>query len=220
VRDEIERVRPDVVIFDTGSSMVGDEWGRELKLAVRFLRSLAREYGCAVVVCVHLVKPNRQAKAGKDAPEHGTELSDVMGQWTRQADSVALMARTKDEQIVWTMRKRVPRSTLVLAPSDGTFRVVSAVVGGELGADTRAAVRQQLERGVTTRPSSPRCSMSRAGRCRGTSPRSVTWGRPCRRLSPPMSPRFLREKRHHRHSMSPTSSSDGRPTWRHCRRPL
>lgn len=149
IRGEIEHVRPAVAVFDTGSSMVGEEWGRELKLAVRFLRGLAREYGCAVVVAVHLVKPNRQAKHAKDAPEHGTELSDVMGQWTRQADSVALMARTKDDQIVWTMRKRVPRSTLVLATSEGTFRVVSAAVGGDLGADTRAAVDRLYRQGVT-----------------------------------------------------------------------
>ena len=122
-----------VVIFDTGSSMVGEEWGSELKLAVRFLRRLAREYGCAIIVVVHLVKPNRQAKHRRTRPEHGTDLSDVMGQWTRQADSVALMARTKDEQIIWTMRKRVPRSTLVLAtervaPSESSVRSV----GGEL----------------------------------------------------------------------------------------
>jgi hypothetical protein len=148
IRAEVERFNPGIVIFDTGSSMVGEEWGKELKLAVRFLRALAREYGCAVIVVVHLVKPSRQAKH-KDAPEHGTELSDVMGQWTRQADSVALMARTKDDLVVWTMRKRVPRSTLILAPDGGTFHVITAVVGGELGADTRAKVQAYLAKGVT-----------------------------------------------------------------------
>ena len=149
VASEIERVRPAVAIFDTGSSMVGDEWGKELKLAVRFLRRLAREYGCAVVVCVHLVKPARDGRRGKDAPVHGTEITDVMGQWTRQADSVALMARTKDEHVVWTMRKRVPRSTLVLAPAEGIFTRITAAVGGELGADVREKVRQQLAAGMT-----------------------------------------------------------------------
>jgi hypothetical protein len=148
VRDQIELAHPDVVVFDTGSSMVGEEWGTELKLAVRFLRALAREYGCSIVVCVHLVKPSRQTKR-KDAPEHGTDLSDVMGQWTRQADSVALMARTKDDMVVWSMLKRVPHSVLILAPDSGTFRVVSAVSGGDLGLGTRDLVAHYLAQGVT-----------------------------------------------------------------------
>jgi putative DNA primase/helicase len=151
ILDEVRSIGPGVVIFDTGSSMVADEWGRELKVAVRFLRGLARQYGCGVVVVVHLVKPNRQAKA-KDAPEHGTELADVMGQWTRQADSVALMAATSaPDRIRWTMRKRVPGSMLILAPEGGTFATIQAIDGEELGAATRERVLRAIDAGETDR---------------------------------------------------------------------
>jgi hypothetical protein len=140
VREAIRRAEPAVVIFDTGSSMIGDEWGAELKAAVRFLRGLARAQGCAVVVCVHVVKPSRQGKRGKDTAPHGQELVDVMGQWTRQADSVGLMSETSGGRVLWTMRKRVPRSTLVLVPEAGTFHAIEVAAGEDLGAPTRERV--------------------------------------------------------------------------------
>ncbi len=139
IGEAIERVAPAVAIFDTGSSMVGEEWGAELKAVVRFLRGLARERGCAVVVSVHLVKPNRQAKRGKDAPAHGQELADVMGQWTRQADSVALMSEAGG-RILWRMAKRVPPSTLVLTAEGGAFHALEVAAGEDLGTDTRERV--------------------------------------------------------------------------------
>ncbi len=142
IRTSIERAAPAVALFDTGSSMMGDEWGAELKAAIRFLRGLARQYGCAIVVFVHLVKPAKVAggaKArGKPAPnaQHGTALVDVMGQWTRQADTVALMADAGAERVLWTVRKRAPHSQLVLLAEGGTFNVVQVVAGEDLGVGT------------------------------------------------------------------------------------
>ncbi len=142
IRASIERVEPAVVMFDTGSSMLGDEWGKELKAAIRFLRGLARQYGCAIIVFVHLVKPARVAggaKArGKPEPnaQHGTALADVMGQWTRQADTVALMADAGAQRVLWTVRKRAPHAQLVLRAEGGTFDVVQVVAGEDLGVST------------------------------------------------------------------------------------
>jgi hypothetical protein len=145
IREAIERSRPDVVFFDTGSSMVGDEWGVELKSAIRFLRRLAREYGCAVVVLVHLVKPARPAngrasRKPAEGSQHGTSLADVMGQWTRQADTVALMAPAGAERVLWTVRKRAPHSQLVLRAEGGTFDVLQIVAGEDLGVGTMERV--------------------------------------------------------------------------------
>jgi hypothetical protein len=47
-----------------------------------------------------------------------------MGQWTRSADAVALMADLGDGRVRWTMRKRVPPSSLVLAQAAGLWSVV------------------------------------------------------------------------------------------------
>jgi hypothetical protein len=141
IRTAIEQAAPAVVMFDTGSSMIGDEWGAELKAAVRFLRGLARQYGCAIVVFVHLVKPAKLAggsRRGKPEPnsQHGTALNDVMGQWTRSADTVALMADAGAGRILWTVRKRAPHSQLVLRAEGGTFDVVQVVAGEDLGVST------------------------------------------------------------------------------------
>jgi hypothetical protein len=139
IRAAIERSSPAVVFFDTGSSMVGDEWGAELKAAIRFLRGLARQFGCTVVVLVHLVKPVRAASNGKanrkppEGSQHGTSLSDVMGQWTRQADTVAMMASTGGDRVVWTVRKRAPHSQVVLRAEGGTFDIVQVLAGEDLG---------------------------------------------------------------------------------------
>lgn len=142
IREAIERSSPAVVFFDTGSSMVGDEWGTELKSAIRFLRGLAREYGCAVVVLVHLVKPAKAPANSKatrkpaEGSQHGTSLADVMGQWTRQADTVALMAPAGADRVLWTVRKRAPHSQLVLHAEGGTFDVLQVVAGEDLGVGT------------------------------------------------------------------------------------
>lgn len=149
VLSAVGQVRPSVVIFDTGSSMVGDEWGDPLKAAIRFLRLVARTYHTAIVVCVHLTKPSRAGKATKEPAQHGTELSDVMGQWTRQADSVALMADAGADRIRWTMRKRVPPSTLVLERSEGTFHAVQVIGGEDLGLPLRRRILNVIAAGET-----------------------------------------------------------------------
>jgi hypothetical protein len=119
--------RPDVLMLDTGTSMVDEEWGPELKAAVRFLRRLTVEFGCAVVIFVHLVKPPR----GRDATTraHGSALSDVMGQWTRTVDAVALLADLGGGRANWRMFKKVPKSELVIAQAEGIWKVVH--VGAE-----------------------------------------------------------------------------------------
>ena len=142
IRRSLDRAAPAVAMFDTGSSMIGDEWGAELKAAIRFLRGLARQYGCSIVVFVHLVKPAKAASGAKargkpePASQHGTALADVMGQWTRQADTVALMADAGAQRVLWTVRKRAPHSQLVLHAEGGTFDVLQIVAGDDLGVGT------------------------------------------------------------------------------------
>jgi hypothetical protein len=143
IRGAIEQSAPAVVFFDTGSSMVGDEWGAELKAAIRFVRGLARQYGCAVVILVHLVKPAKAAAGSRPRArkpdgqgQHGTSLADVMGQWTRQADTVAMMAPAGAGRVLWTVRKRAPHSQLVLKAEGGTFDVLQVVAGEDLGVGT------------------------------------------------------------------------------------
>lgn len=127
LREHVAAHRPDVLMLDTGTSMVGEEWGPELKAAIRFLRRLTVEFGCAVVIFVHLVKPPR----GRDATTrmHGSTLSDVMGQWTRTVDAVALLADLGGGRANWRMFKKVPKSELVIAQADGVWKVVH--VGAE-----------------------------------------------------------------------------------------
>jgi hypothetical protein len=63
-----------------------------------------------------------------------------MGQWTRQADSVALMSDAGNGRVLWRMAKRVPASTLVLAPEGGAFHALEIAAGEDLGADTRQRI--------------------------------------------------------------------------------
>lgn len=118
IRAEIEQVHADVAMFDTGTSMTGDEWGREVKAVMRFLHSLP----CTCFVFVHMTKPKEEnGKRGK-VLEHGASLSDVMGHWTRAADSVATMSDLGDEgRVRWRMFKRVPKSSLVLKAENGLW---------------------------------------------------------------------------------------------------
>ncbi len=143
LRTQLAAFRPEVLILDTGTSMVDDEWGPELKSAMRYLRSLTMLFGCAVVLCVHLTKP----VGGRARPSrpHGTLLSDVMGQWTRLADAVALMADLGDGRVRWAMHKRVPRSELVLAQSHGLWTAVH--VGAKLPDPTDVRVLRAIAAG-------------------------------------------------------------------------
>jgi len=56
-----------------------------------------------------------------------------MGQWTRQADTVAMMASTGVERVIWTVRKRAPHSQVVLRSEGGTFDIVQVLAGEDLG---------------------------------------------------------------------------------------
>jgi hypothetical protein len=120
----LEPIHPDLLILDTATAMVGDEWGAELKQAVRYLRGLIRDLGCSIVLTVHLTKPLRDRHGAKGAP-HGSALSDVMGQWTRSSDVVAMMADLGAGRARWTVRKRVPPSQLILAQRGGLWETVA-----------------------------------------------------------------------------------------------
>ena len=120
--------------------MVGDEWGEPLKEAVRYLRSLP----CTVLACVHLTKPPRERHPG----QHGSALADVMGQWTRSADVVAVMADLGAGRARWTVRKRVPPSSLVLAQHAGLWDVV-AVAEDHEAASTDTRVLRAIAAGAT-----------------------------------------------------------------------
>jgi hypothetical protein len=120
---QVDRIRPDLLVLDTGTSMIGDEWGGEMKAAMRYIRSLIVRYECSVAVLVHLVKPSRDRRPND--PAHGSSMSHVMGQWTRVADAVALVADLGEGRLRWEMRKKVPPSTLILVKRAGIFDVVS-----------------------------------------------------------------------------------------------
>jgi hypothetical protein len=142
----------DVLFLDTGGAMVDEEYGPPLKVAVRFLRSLIREHPMlTIVVCVHMVKPLRDAKA---ATVKRRPLSDVMGQWTRQADVVAVMTDLGADRFRWELVKRrgVPKSAGIIdysgglaawvadadaaeevASTDDTIRVLRAIAAGATG---------------------------------------------------------------------------------------
>jgi DNA-binding transcriptional ArsR family regulator len=143
LREQLATHRPDVLMLDTGTSMVGEEWGSELKAAMRFLRRLTVEFGCAVVVFVHLVKPPR----GRDATTrtHGSALSDVMGQWTRTVDAVAVLADLGGGRASWRMFKKVPKSELVIAQAQGIWKVVH--VGAERKVTTDDRVLRAIAEG-------------------------------------------------------------------------
>jgi len=143
LRAELDRLAPDLAILDTGGAMVGDEWGEPLKVAVRFLRSLP----CAVLACVHLTKPPRERSRG--GGQHGSALADVMGQWTRSADVVAVMADLGAGRARWTVRKRVPPSGLVLVQRAGLWDVV-AVAEDHEATSTDTRVLRAIAAGATT----------------------------------------------------------------------
>jgi hypothetical protein len=119
IRRQVATFALEVLFLDTGGSMVDEEYGPPLKGAVRFLRSLIREVpALAIVVCVHMVKPPRGPNVA--APKRRA-LTDVMGQWTRQADVVAVMTDLGNDRVRWELAKRrgVPKSVGILDYSDG-----------------------------------------------------------------------------------------------------
>jgi hypothetical protein len=118
IRGQLTAVKAESVWFDTGGSMIGDEWGEPIKVAFRFLRSLE----ITTYLNVHLVKPQR---GGRGAGDHGSKLSDVMGQWTRQADVVCLVTDLGAERVRMVVKKRVPGQTLILRQASGLWEVVA-----------------------------------------------------------------------------------------------
>ena len=104
IDDQLGRCQPDVLMLDTGTSIVDDEWGPDFKAVMRFLRTLSVRHGCAIVIFVHLTKPARAF--GCSAKRHGASLADVMGQWTRTVDAVALIADLGEGRATWSMRRR------------------------------------------------------------------------------------------------------------------
>jgi hypothetical protein len=122
LEQEIDAIRPGLVILDTGGLMVGDEWGRELKEALRFLRGLAEGMDTAILVTVHLVKPPRDGTPS-DSGRRG--IADVMGQWTRNADVVTVMTDLGDGRCRWESFKRCPKTVLILAQRDGLWDTVA-----------------------------------------------------------------------------------------------
>jgi hypothetical protein len=131
---ELDAIRPAVLVIDTGTAIVGEEWGPEFKAAIRYLRGLTVRFDLAIVIAVHLVKPSREK--GRSRGLHGEHLSDVMGQWGRQVDAVAMLADLGDDRARWTTKKRTTRASLILARDDGLFKVVA--VGEERSSATSA----------------------------------------------------------------------------------
>ena len=144
--DELRRLQPGILILDTAGAMIDDEWGAPLKDGIRFLRSLITEIGCAVVLLVHLVKPAREGKARGG---HGGSLTDVMGQWSRHVDVVALMSDLGADRVRFLVRKRVPPASLVLAKRDGIFDVVAVTTGEEAPASMDDRVIRAIAAGAT-----------------------------------------------------------------------
>jgi hypothetical protein len=125
IRHQVETLDLGVLFLDTGGMMVDEEYGPPLKAAIRFLRSLIREHpGLSIVVCVHMVKPIRGPNL---AESRRRVLTDVMGQWTRQADVVAAMTDLGANRFRWELVKRrgVPPSAGILDYSDGLTRWVA-----------------------------------------------------------------------------------------------
>lgn len=144
VRAELEKVHADVVWFDTGGSMIGDEWGEPMKVAFRFLRSLE----VTVFLNVHLVKPSRTGGRGQST--HGSALSDVMGQWTRQADAVCIVSDLGEGRVKVLVRKRVKPQELILAQRDGLWVVVAQGGATKTRSTTVDKVLRAIAGGLTT----------------------------------------------------------------------
>ncbi len=131
----------DVLFLDTGGSMVDEEYGAPLRGAIRFLRTLLRQYPTlSIVLSVHMVKPSRDPKAttSKRRP-----LSDVMGQWTRSPDVVAVLTDLGADRFRWELVKRrgVARSAGIVDYSSGLTTWVVDVDAAEEVASTSDTIR-------------------------------------------------------------------------------
>jgi hypothetical protein len=145
---EIGRTRPDLLILDTAGSMVADEWGAPLKETIRYLRSLARRFGVAVLLVVHMTKPARNGKPGAGEPVHGSRLTDVMGQWTRSVDVAAIMADLGAGRVRLEIMKRVPHAVLILQRDAGLWRLLTIGESGPARDRTDLRVLRAIEAGA------------------------------------------------------------------------
>jgi hypothetical protein len=117
--------RPDLLILDTATGMVGEEWGAPLKEALQWLRHLAVNQGVAILLIVHLVKPQRD-RSGKRQTTNRS-LSDVMGQWARPVDmAMVVSGASGEDRVHFDVYKRVPKANLVLARAAGIWTVVAS----------------------------------------------------------------------------------------------
>jgi hypothetical protein len=139
-RDGVRRLRamvaahrPDLVLLDTGSAAVDEEYGKDLKEAIRNLTEVMAEFGCAFVVFVHIVKPLRDAKNAYPA----RALHEVMGNWPRRAASVVVLSDLGEDRILFQTFKRVPSRRLVLVRDDGVFRVVADLADGPVSSGSK-----------------------------------------------------------------------------------
>jgi hypothetical protein len=133
LRRILEIHRAPLVMLDTGTAAVDEEFGRELKIAIRNLVALIREFGCAFVVFVHVTKPERTGR--RRAPERG--LFDVMGNWPRRAAGVIVLSDLGDDRMLFQTFKRIPRRRLVLHRDNGLWAVTADL--GDRGSGGTAA---------------------------------------------------------------------------------
>jgi hypothetical protein len=124
---------PDLVIIDTAGTLVGDEWGKDFKKSIAFLKQLTAAYGTAFLCVVHHTKPPRDAR-NPAAGVGNNRITDVMGHWSRPADYVLQMEEIyeDDTRVNLRVRKRVPNTRLVLGKEDGRW-IAKDVVGRATG---------------------------------------------------------------------------------------
>jgi hypothetical protein len=123
--EQLRLTRPDLVIIDTGGMVVDEEWGPALKDAIRFLRRVITELGCAFLILVHLTKEARGRQPGASDRLHGTAIGDVMGQWSRHVDVVMVAADLGADRVRLSIRKRIEPSTVILAKGGGLWNYVA-----------------------------------------------------------------------------------------------
>jgi hypothetical protein len=141
IRHQVGELDLQVLFLDTGGSMVDEEYGPPLKGAIRYLRTLLRGYrDLSIVLCVHMVKPPRGPNIA--APKRRV-LTDVMGQWTRQADVVAVLTDLGARRYRWELAKHrgVPESAGIIDYSSGLATWVADANATEDPASTGDTIR-------------------------------------------------------------------------------